>query len=69
MSKWTAGLSGPLNSTYYYSEPLDKMVWWIQEPVFKELKLYQTKKYFSRANGWMALDESNGYIYVYTFTM
>lgn len=69
MSKWTEGLSGPLNSTDYYSEPLDKMVWWIQEPAFKELKLYQTKKYFSRANGWMALDESNGYIYVYTFTM
>ena len=69
LPKWTSGLKEPYNNSTLYSAPPQKQKWWITEEDFKDLKLYETKKYFGRFNGWMGFDESTGYIYVHTFTM
>ncbi|MBT3636079.1 MAG: hypothetical protein HN531_04000 [Opitutae bacterium] len=69
LPKWTSGLKEPYNNSTFYSAPPQKQKWWITEEDFKDLKLYETKKYFGRFNGWMGFDESTGYIYVHTFTI
>ncbi|MBT5693114.1 MAG: hypothetical protein HOI65_18560 [Opitutae bacterium] len=69
LPKWTSGLKEPYNNSTLYSAPPQKQKRWITEEDFKDLKLYETKKYFGRFNGWMGFDESTGYIYVHTFTM
>jgi hypothetical protein len=69
LSKWTDGLKEPYNNSTLYSAPTKGVEWWITEKDFNNLKLYETKKYFGRFNGWMGFDKSTGYIYVHTFTM
>ncbi|MDE0821032.1 MAG: hypothetical protein OSA95_07920, partial [Opitutales bacterium] len=69
LSKWAGGLKEPYNNSTLYSAPPKSVEWWITEKDFKKLKLYETKKYFGRFNGWMGFDESTGYIYVHTFTL
>jgi hypothetical protein len=69
LPKWTSGLKEPYNNSTLYSAPPNSVEWWITEKDFKNFKLYETKKYFGRFNGWMGFDESTGYIYVHTFTM
>ena len=69
LSKWTGELKEPYNNSTFYSAPPKNVEWWITEEDFNNLKLYETKKYFGRFNGWMGFDESTGYIYVHTFTM
>ena len=67
--EWTKGLKKPYNNSTSYSAPPQKEKWWISEKDFKKLKLYETKKYFGRFNGWIGFDESTGYLYVHTFTL
>ena len=69
LPKWIGGLREPYNNSTLYSAPPQNVEWWLTEEDFKNLKLYETKKYFGRFNGWMGFDESTGYIYVHTFTM
>lgn len=68
MEKWVANLEPPHNNTRHYASPWTDQDWWLSEEEFKDKKLYETKQYFNRYNGWLCLDKSNGYIYVFTFT-
>jgi len=67
--QWTKDLKTPYNNSTTYSAPPQKEKWWVSEKDFKKLKLYETKKYFGRFNGWIGFDESTGYLYVHTFTL
>ena len=69
LPKWSQGLEPPYNNSTDYSAPYDNKSWWVSKSEFQKLKLYETKKYFGRFNGWFGIDESTGYIYIYTFTM
>ena len=69
VAKWSDGLEEPANQPSFYAAPPKKETWWIPEQAFKNLALFETKKYFGRFNGWIAVDGSTGYLYVYTFTM
>ena len=42
--------------------------WWLTKKKFTKLKLYETKIYFERYNSWMAIDDGNDEIFVYTYT-
>ena len=69
LPKWSKELKPPYNNTTEYSVPKEEKVWWLPEADFQKLKLFEAKKYFARFNGWMAVDEATGYIYIHTFTM
>jgi len=68
VEKWVSNLKPPFNNTTKYSSPHTPQAWWLPETEFKNLTLYETKKYFNRYNGWLCIDKLNGYIYAYTFT-
>ena len=46
----------------------EEYVNWLAKEKFMELRLYETKTYFGRYNGWMAIDDANDLIYVHTYT-
>lgn len=66
--KWSHDLKEPYNGVTQFSSPESSKIWWLTKEKFMELKLYETKTYFGRYNGWMAIDDVNGLIYVYTYT-
>ena len=66
--KWVDGLAKPFNNSIEYSKIPDGQSWWLNKIEFTGLQLYETKTFFNRYNGWMCIDEKNGYVYVYTFT-
>lgn len=67
--KWSQGLKEPYNGVTDFSSPAGDKKWWLTEEKFKNFKLYETKTYFGRFNGWMAIDDANGRIYVHTYTL
>ena len=67
--QWAKDLKKPYNNSTSYSAPRQKEEWWISEKDFNKLKLYETKKYFGRFNGWIGFDEPTGYLYIHTFTL
>jgi len=69
IKEWSQELKEPYNGVQYFSSPAGNKKWWLTEARFKNLKLYETKTYFGRFNGWMAIDDANGLIYVHTYTL
>ena len=69
LAKWSNNLKPPYNNTNTFASPQTPQDWWISKTIFQNMKLYETKTYFNRFNGWLCIDKSNGYIYAYTFTM
>jgi len=70
VKKWIKGLKKPFNNTTKYSKPKTAMPnWWLTEKSFNSANLFETKTYFNRYNGWISVDSSKGFLYVYTFTM
>jgi len=66
--KWSQNLKEPYNGVTQFSSPEIPNKWWLAKEKFMELRLYETKTYFGRYNGWMAMDNANGLIYVHTYT-
>ena len=66
--KWSHDLKEPYNGVTQFYSPESHKKWWLTKEKFMELKLYETQTYFGRYNGWMAIDDVNGLIYVYTYT-
>ena len=66
--KWSQNLKEPYNGVTQFSSPEIPNKWWLAKEKFMELKLYETKTYFGRYNGWMAINNANGLIYVHTYT-
>ena len=66
--KWSKNLKKPYNGVTQFSSPEIPKEWWLTKEKFMKLRLYETKTYFGRYNGWMAIDDANGLIYVHTFT-
>jgi hypothetical protein len=67
--KWSQGLKEPYNGVTDFSSPAGDKKWWLTEEKFKNFKLYETNTYFGRVNGWMAVDDVSGCIYVHTYTL
>lgn len=67
--KWSQNLKEPYNGVTGFSSPEIPNKWWLAKEKFLELRLYETKTYFGRFNGWMAIDDANGLIYVHTYTI
>ncbi len=67
--KWSQNLKEPYNGVTDFSSPEISNKWWLAKEKFMELRLYETKTYFGRFNGWMAIDDANGRIYVHTYTL
>ena len=66
--KWSQNLKEPYNGVKDFSSPEGDKKWWLAKEKFMELRLYETKTYLGRYNGWMAIDDANGLIYVHTYT-
>jgi len=66
--KWSQNLKEPYNGVTGFSSPEIPNKWWLANEKFLELRLYETKTYFGRYNGWMAIDDANDLIYVHTYT-
>ena len=66
--KWSKNLKKPYNGVTQFSSPEIPKEWWLTKEKFMKLRLYETKTYFGRYSGWMAIDDANGMIYVHTFT-
>ena len=66
--KWSKNLKKPYNGVTKFFSPEIPKEWWLTKEKFMKLRLYETKTYFGRYNGWMAIDDANGLIYVHTFT-
>jgi len=47
VEKWIGNLKSPFNNTTKYSSPHSPQTWWLPEAQFKDLTLYETKKYFN----------------------
>lgn len=69
IKEWFQDLKEPYNGVKDFSSPAGEEKWWLTKEKFMELKLYETKTYFGRYNGWMAIDDANGLIYVHTYTL
>ena len=67
-NKWSQNLKEPYNGVKDFSSPEGDKKWWLAKEKFMELRLYETKTYLGRYNGWMAIDDANGLIYVHTYT-
>jgi hypothetical protein len=67
--KWSQNLKEPYNGVTGFSSPEIPNKWWLAKEKFMELRLYETKTYFGRYNGWMAIDDASGLIYVHTYTL
>ncbi|MDB4720259.1 hypothetical protein OAF65_00955 [Verrucomicrobiales bacterium] len=67
--KWSQGLKEPYNGVTGFSSPAGDQKWWLAKEKFMKLRLYETKTYFGRSWGWMAVDDVSGCIYVHTYTL
>ena len=68
VKKWSQNLKGPYNGVSQFSFPEISKNWWLTKKKFTNLKLYETKTYFGRYNGWLAVDDENDEIFVHTYT-
>ena len=68
VKKWYQKLKGPYNGVTQFSSPEISKNWWLTKKKFTNLKLYETKTYFGRYNGWLAVDDENDQIFVHTYT-
>ena len=68
VKKWYQNLKEPYNGVTQFSSPEISKNWWLTKKKFTNLKLYETKTYFGRYNGWLAVDDENDEIFVHTYT-
>ena len=68
VKKWYQNLKEPYNGVTQFSSPEISKNWWLTKKKFTNLKLYETKTYFGRYNGWIAVDDENDQIFVHTYT-
>ena len=68
VKKWSQNLKEPYNGVTQFSSPEISKNWWLTKKKFTNLKLYETKTYFGRYNGWLAVDDENDEIFVHTYT-
>ena len=68
VKKWSQNLKEPYNGVSQFSSPEIFKNWWLTKNKFTNLKLYETKTYFGRYNGWLAVDDENEEILLYTYT-
>ena len=68
VKKWSQNLKEPYNGVSQFSSPEISKNWWLTKKKFTNLKLYETKTYFGRYNGWLAVDDENDEIFVHTYT-
>ena len=68
VKKWYQNLKEPYNGVTQFSSPEISKNWWLTKKKFTNLKLYETKTYFGRYNGWLAVDDENDQIFVHTYT-
>lgn len=68
VKKWSQNLKEPYNGVTQFSSPEISKNWWLTKKKFTNLKLYETKTYFGRYNGWLAVDDENDQIFVHTYT-
>ena len=68
VKKWSQNLKRPYNGVSQFSSPEISKNWWLTKKKFTNLKLYETKTYFGRYNGWLAVDDENDEIFVHTYT-
>ena len=68
VKKWYQNLKEPYNGVTQFSSPEISKNWWLTKKKFTNLKLYETKTYFGRYNGWLAVDDENDKIFVHTYT-
>ena len=66
--KWTAGLAS-LNEPPPYVAPRQACAWWVSQETFARLKFFNPKPLCGTENGWIGVSESEGLIFIHTFTM
>jgi hypothetical protein len=67
VATWQAALS-PLDTQPGYTAPAQPYAWWIGKDRFATMSFYAPDTLTGRTNGWVAIDERTGEIYIFTFT-
>lgn len=51
-----------------YTAPSRPYTWWLPEDDFATLQFYEPDPLTGSVNGWIAINSTNGQIYIYTYT-
>jgi hypothetical protein len=67
IAEWQAILV-PLNGQPAYAAPAQPTDWWVDKAGLPALTFYEPAPLTGRSNGWIAIDNQNGIIYLYSYT-